>query len=312
MTETRPVALVLGATGRQGGSVARHLLAGGRWTVRALTRRPHDDPARTLGALGAEVVAGDLDDAGSLRAACAGADAVFGVTDWWEHFDREADQGRALVDACADAGVRHLVLSTQPSSVAALGGDGLDPFEPKAAVEHHARRRGVPASFVHVAFYWENLLALVVPRSLGHGRFELALPMGAHRLGGVAEDDIGGVVAALLAAGPAPGGRTVPVVGDAQGAATIAAAITRVTGYDVRAASDPAHSPWGRIPGAEALAAALDRTFAVYRALQCRLDDGIAASRALYPPMQDLDRWAASHAAELRWMLAQLAARTAP
>ena len=61
--------LVLGATGRQGGATARHLLARGHH-VHALVRDPADPAAAALAGLGAELVGGvieqlelpDLDD----------------------------------------------------------------------------------------------------------------------------------------------------------------------------------------------------------------------------------------------------------
>ncbi|QDF02071.1 NmrA family NAD(P)-binding protein [Myxococcus xanthus] len=65
--------LVTAATGRQGGTTARALLAEGSTSVRVLVRNPEVPNARALAAAGAEVVVGDLDDLASLRAACAGA-----------------------------------------------------------------------------------------------------------------------------------------------------------------------------------------------------------------------------------------------
>jgi len=299
--------LVVGATGRQGGSVARHLLAAGRFRVRALTRRPHTDEAMTLAAMGAEVVKGHLDDCEALVAAMRGVDALFGVTDWWEHFDEEEQQGRALVDVAMRSGVRHLVLSTQPSPFGVpRKGLACGPFATKAAIERYARDRGAPATFVHIAFYWENLLSLVVPRALGDGRFALSLPMGDRRLGGIGEDDIGGVVMALLTPGAHAMGRVVPVVGDARRADEIASVLSRVTKREVRADADPAASPWARIPGAEALAAALDETFATYRTLQGGLDDAVIATRARYPRVRDLEGWAHAQASEIRWTLDRL------
>ena len=57
----RPEILVLGATGAQGGAVARHLLAAG-WPVRALVRDPSKPAARALAEAGVAVQAGDFDD----------------------------------------------------------------------------------------------------------------------------------------------------------------------------------------------------------------------------------------------------------
>ena len=65
------VILVVGATGRQGGAVARELLQRG-YQVRGLTRNPDSDRARAVAELGAEMVRGDLGDPASLDRAVAG------------------------------------------------------------------------------------------------------------------------------------------------------------------------------------------------------------------------------------------------
>ena len=85
----RPIEKVLayGATGSQGSPVERRLLEAG-FAVRVVTRNP-EGPA-WLGEAGAEVVAGDLGDAGSLRGASGGMDAVFVLVPF---FNREADGG---------------------------------------------------------------------------------------------------------------------------------------------------------------------------------------------------------------------------
>ena len=48
--------LVTGATGLQGGAVARHLLKLGKPEVRCLTRRPDSEASKTFKQLGADVV----------------------------------------------------------------------------------------------------------------------------------------------------------------------------------------------------------------------------------------------------------------
>ncbi|MGH3026831.1 MAG: NmrA family NAD(P)-binding protein, partial [Gaiellaceae bacterium] len=59
---------VVGATGAQGGGLARAILADphSEFAVRGVTRNPESDNAKTLAAQGAELVAADLDDEASL------------------------------------------------------------------------------------------------------------------------------------------------------------------------------------------------------------------------------------------------------
>lgn len=59
--------VVIGATGKQGGSVVDALLKNPEsYSVRAVTRNPNSDKSCALAARGAEVVAGNLDDYNSL------------------------------------------------------------------------------------------------------------------------------------------------------------------------------------------------------------------------------------------------------
>src|SRR4051794_35466361 len=102
------VIAVVGATGAQGGGLARAIFDDPQsgFLARAITRHPDSKNARALAARGAEVVAADLDDEESLVRAFAGADAAFCVTNYWEHFspERELAQGRALAGAAKRSG----------------------------------------------------------------------------------------------------------------------------------------------------------------------------------------------------------------
>ena len=95
MTTKRTI-LITGATGKQGGATLA-ALAGKDFTLRALTRKPASDGARSLAASGVEVVAGDFDDAASIRRAVEGAWGVFAVQNTWEAgVEGEERQGKLL------------------------------------------------------------------------------------------------------------------------------------------------------------------------------------------------------------------------
>ena len=115
MPEKRVIAVV-GATGAQGGGLARAILAdsSGEFSVRAITRDPGSEKARELAALGAEVVAGDVDDEASLEQAFAGAHGAFCVTFFWAHFSPELEitQAGNMARAAKSAGVQHVIWST--------------------------------------------------------------------------------------------------------------------------------------------------------------------------------------------------------
>ena len=217
--------LVVGATGMQGGGVARHLLKRGIFQVRGITRRPDSEPARLLKQNGAEIVQADLDDPPSIRRAVQGCCGVFGVTNFWEAYFREYDQGVNLIDAAAEVGVGHLVLSTLPSAKGiSHGAIELPHFETKARMEEHGRLRDAPFTFVHVAFYYENFLNYFPPLRQPDGSYSFGFPLGDAELGAVAAEDIGGVVATILENRAEFLTKTVEILGDempAQGYAEI-------------------------------------------------------------------------------------------
>jgi len=96
MAEKKVIAVV-GATGAQGGGLVRAILAdpSGGFAVRAITRDPNSAASQALAAAGAEVVAGDVDDAASLERAFAGAYGAYCVTFFWAHFTPEKEQAQA-------------------------------------------------------------------------------------------------------------------------------------------------------------------------------------------------------------------------
>src|SRR5437879_12507908 len=78
MKRNRMNVLVTGATGKQGGHVARLLLKRGH-SVQAFTRKADSPAARELAKLGAEIVTGDLGERASVERAVEGVDRIFAM-----------------------------------------------------------------------------------------------------------------------------------------------------------------------------------------------------------------------------------------
>lgn len=295
--------LVVGATGAQGGSVARNLLARGRYAVRALTRNTVSHAAQELRALGAEVVQGDLDDVASLRAALEGCYGAFGVTNFWEHFQKEETQGRNLVQAVADAKIQHFVFSTLPPVAKATGGALRSPhFDLKAEHEELARSLGIPSTFVHVPFYYENFLSFFPPRPAGDGTYQFGFPQGDTPLAAMSVQDVGRIVAALFEEPEKYLGRTLKLAGDELPAATYADVMSRRTGAAIRYAYVPRETFAALgFPGAEDLA----DMFEFYRLHIPSRKNDIETCRAIAPELQSFEEWASRNETALRRLVAQ-------
>jgi uncharacterized protein YbjT (DUF2867 family) len=153
MADSR-VILVTGATGHQGGAVARELLARGH-RVRAMTRKPEGDAARGLASQGAEVVAGNLDDEASIHEALSGAWGAFAVQNAWEAgVEGEETQGKRFAKAAKEAGIQHFVYTSVAS---ADRGTGIAHFENKFRIEETIRELDFPAHVIlRPVFFMEN------------------------------------------------------------------------------------------------------------------------------------------------------------
>jgi uncharacterized protein YbjT (DUF2867 family) len=146
--------LVTGATGQQGGAVARELIAAGH-KVRALTRTPEKDAAKALAALGAEVVQGDLNDEASLVRAVDGAWGVFAVQNTWEAgVEGEEEQGKRLAEVAREHGVKHYVYTSVGS---AQHETGIPHFDNKWRIEEAIRSYGFQSyTILRPVFFMEN------------------------------------------------------------------------------------------------------------------------------------------------------------
>jgi uncharacterized protein YbjT (DUF2867 family) len=187
--------LVTGATGQQGGALARLLLKQGH-RVRAVTRNAGSPRARALSEQGAELYTADAEDRASLEQAAAGVDALFAMATPFEGgVEAETRQGINIVSAAAAAGVGHLIYS----SVAGADQDtGIPHFESKFRVEQHLRTLGVPFTIIAPVYFMENLIAPWNIGSLASGVVPMALPAG-RKLQQIAVADVAGFAAEVIA-----------------------------------------------------------------------------------------------------------------
>src|SRR5690349_1943204 len=111
------IVVISGATGQQGGAVARALTGKG-FTIRALTRNPESDAAKAVAKdTGAELVKAELDDEASVLAALQGAWGAFGVQNTWTAgVEGEEAQGHRFAKAARQAGVQHYVYTSVASA----------------------------------------------------------------------------------------------------------------------------------------------------------------------------------------------------
>lgn len=149
-TEDRTIAVV-GATGRQGGQVARCLLEQG-WRVRALTRNPQSKKAAALQAAGAEVVQADLDDPASLEAAFAGVYGVYHMQPGLGNKAVEVPQGRNAAEAARKAGIRHLVYG---SAGPGQEKTGIQQWDAKIDVKQIITELGIPLTVLRPMAFME-------------------------------------------------------------------------------------------------------------------------------------------------------------
>jgi uncharacterized protein YbjT (DUF2867 family) len=221
--------VVTGATGKQGGAVARELLRRG-FRVRAVTRDTSKPAARELAELGAEVVRGDLDDPESLRPAIDGAYGVFSVQNFWETgYDREVTQGIALADLVKEVGVEHFVYNSVGS---AHRETGLSHFESKWKIEEHIRELDLPYTIFRPVYFMDNWENPALRSMLLGGT--LALPLDPDReLQEVATRDVGAFVGMAFADREAWLGRELDLAGDELSMSKTAETFGRVIGRPV-------------------------------------------------------------------------------
>ncbi len=173
MSSAERVILVTGATGQQGGAVARELLAR-RHKVRVLTRKADSPKARALQSQGAQIVSGDLDDSASLERALQGVWGLFAVQNTWEAgVEGEEAQGKRIAEIARKAGVHHFVYTSVGS---ANHKTGIPHFENKWRIEEKVRALKFPSTTIlRPVFFMENWIGAWFKPSLDAGKLAIGL-----------------------------------------------------------------------------------------------------------------------------------------
>ena len=309
MAEKKVIA-ILGATGAQGGGLARAILndPNSEFSVRAIARDVNSDKAKELLKLGAEVVSGDVDDVESLKRAFKGAYGVYAVTFFWAHFSpqRETAEAKGIAHAAKDAGVKHVIWSTfedtrksiplSDNRMPTLQGNYKVPhFDSKADADDTFRSLGVPTTFLLTSAYWENLIFFGWgPKKGTDGKLAITFPTGDKKVPSIAVEDIGKCAYGIFKRGQEFIGKTVGVAGEHLTGSQMAASLTKALGQEVRynAVSPDVYRSFG-FPGADDIGN-MFQFKAEFEAAYCGARS-IETSRSLNPALQTFDQWLAEN-----------------
>jgi uncharacterized protein YbjT (DUF2867 family) len=281
--------LVIGATGAQGGSVAKALLRDRKYRVRIFTRNKLSEKAIALQQAGAEVAEGDLNDPPSILKALEGCEAVFGVTDYKEHSMYEYRLGKNLVDAVAQSAIKHFVFSSQDSySELSNGSLPVPSFDIKAALKKYIQQLQLPASFIQMSFYYENFLKEWAPMKNEEGAYFFGFPQGNTKLAAASVEDYGEVVKTVFQHPLEYIGRTVQVTGSDESCTVYAAVLSQILGRKITYQYIPKEQySTLNFPGAAELA----NRFEVQRLYIPQRLVGLIESYALNPGMRHFRKW---------------------
>lgn len=192
-----PMLLIAGGTGVLGRAIARRLLAAGRPVVILSrdTRRAND-----LGALGAQLVAGDLRHAGSIDSAMDGVTHVITTANAFAGRGDESVaavdvQGtRNLIDVATQRGVRQFIFT---SALLPRAYGAIDYFAAKFENEAYLRRSGLPFTILRPAAFMETWVAMIGDALMRREPVRV-FGSGTNPLNFVAIDDVAAVAAMTI------------------------------------------------------------------------------------------------------------------
>jgi uncharacterized protein YbjT (DUF2867 family) len=310
---TKKIIVVFGATGAQGGGVARAILndPDSEFAVRAVTRDTNSEKAKALADMGAEIVTADIDDPQSIKRALEGAYGAFFVTFYWAHFspEKEYEEARSMAEAAKEAGLQHVIKSTledtrkwvplDDNRMPTLQGKYKVPhFDAKGAADHFFTDLDVPVTFLLASFYWDNLLT-GGPTKGPDGKLYLTFPLDGKKMAGIASEDIGKCAYGIFKKGKELIGKSIGIAGEQLTGQEMARELSEALGKEVLFNNVTPETFRGfGFPGADDLG----NMFQFYRDFDevCNNTRDVNFSRELNPDLKSFKQWLAGNAKKIK------------
>lgn len=296
MKNIKPIILVTGATGAEGGSVARALIKQSKFHVQILTRNPHSQKALVLQRAGAEIVAGDMNNIESLKLAIKDCYGVFGVINSNGNYNKEYELAKNLIDAVYQTGIHHFVLQTFPDYNRLSNGKYPVPeFDTKARLEEYTMYLKIPTTFIHPAFYYENFLTFFPLQKDNNDGYYFGFPQGNTKLAMASVEDLGKVVASIFDQPEKYIDKVAGLVGADNTCHEYAAILSKVLNKNVYYNHIPRNIYAAyNFPRAEEMA----NMFEVQRLHITSRQQDLEESYELNPSMQSFEKWVEKHKAK--------------
>jgi uncharacterized protein YbjT (DUF2867 family) len=312
--QSKKIITVFGATGAQGGGLARAILQdkNSPFGVRAVTRDINSDKAKELGQLGAELVAADIDDRQSVENALKGAYGAFFVTFFWAHYSAEKEKAEAAIyaEAAKQADLKHVIWSTLEDTreyiplsdkrMPTLQGQYKVPhFDGKGESDKLFTAAGIPTTFLLASFYWDNFIFFGAgPKRGNDGVLALTIPIGNSKMAGIAAEDIGKCAYGIFKKGTEMVGRRIGIAGEQLTGREMADAMSGALGERVVYNNIPADTYRGLgFPGADELG----NMFQFYDEFEKELNKtrDVSFSKQLNPDLLSFKQWLNKYASQI-------------
>lgn len=218
---------VTGATGNQGGAVARNLSSKG-FLVKALVRNPAAAKLKPHDSL--EIIKGDLDDPASYRSHLKDVDGVFCNLVYKYGIDKEIKQGIELMNASKENSIEHFVYSS------VIGCDlntGIPHWDSKFKIEHYLKASGMSYTILRPASLYENMLIPEVKSRILKGK--LVLPTQKNTVQQfISSEDIGKIVTLIFSDLEKYMGRTITLAAEQMNGEQLASTFSKAMGREIK------------------------------------------------------------------------------